>query len=278
MPQQSLQEKAPIQLLPLEPETHDPILLFTMGKVGTKTIEYSLREYGAPHCIHIAHNLNPLMLQRWRKRINERYEDPYIPLEAWHHAWRIRRTVTETLGKKRWQVISLVRDPVARSLSTYFENLSYFFANALERFDAGDLTIDNFIEGFFRLPPSKFPQGWFDTQMKFVFGIDVYEQPFPKEKGYALYRGKHADLLVLRLEDVHRCAPHAMKQFLGLDTFSIASDNRAQEKPYAALYKESKEHIRFPVQILNRIYNGTILRHFYSAEEIQTFRSQYHIQ
>ena len=94
---------------------------------------------------------------------------------------------------------------------------------------------------------------------------------FPVDKGYKLYRDDHADLLLIRLEDLDRCAETAFKEFLDIDGFTLIRTNVASEKIYAPLYKEFKSRIRLSEDYINRMYDSKYARHFYSDEEIRGF-------
>ena len=101
---------------------------------------------------------------------------------------------------------------------------------------------------------------------------DVFAQPFPTSKGYHIYSGANADLLLLRLEDLDRCAGVAFKEFLNIDGFSIESANVSADKEYGSEYSEFTRKLTLPASYIDHMYQSRFMRHFYSADERERFR------
>jgi hypothetical protein len=72
--------------------------------------------------------------------------------------------------------------------------------------------------------------GWFDAQIKAVFGIDVFAESFPTHAGYKIFSSQKADLLLFRLEDLDACASKAINEFLEIENFMLANTNIGKEK------------------------------------------------
>jgi hypothetical protein len=101
-----------------------------------------------------------------------------------------------------------------------------------------------------------------------AFGIDVYENSFPREIGYRIYPGPlQASLLLIRLENLNGCAERAMHEFLGLENFALHNTNVGTEKDYADLYRAFRGQ-PLPVEYVQRIYNTQFARHFYTDAEL----------
>jgi hypothetical protein len=191
----------------------------------------------------------------------------------------------EQIQKKdrHWKLITLVREPIARNVSTFFENLevtkkpdSAAYAIKSDYYDfnieADPENLDELIGLFFDRLVHERPLRYFDDEIKTVFGIDVYASGFPVDKGYNVYQGEYADLLLIRIEDLDKCANTVFKQFLGLDDFKLVQANIASEKIYAPLYKAFKRSVRFPEEYVREMYESAYARQFYSDEEIRGFR------
>ena len=97
--------------------------------------------------------------------------------------WHIRHSLMvkeELLDKGRpVRVITAVRDPVARNISAYFNNLT--LSTLKREFNEEELQamMDQFLDKY----SHDIPLVWFDKEMRDVLGLDVYHYPFPQKKG-----------------------------------------------------------------------------------------------
>jgi hypothetical protein len=126
---------------------------------------------------------------------------------------------------------------------------------------------------FFEKTRHNTPLDFFDLELKSIFGFNVYAQPFPISKGYKVYKTAKADFLVMRLENLNKCAKEAFKEFLGIQSFTLIQTNVGIEKKSGVLYKKFKESIVLPKSYIDKMYNSKYMRHFYSKNEIKQFVS-----
>lgn len=259
-----------------------PIINYQMGKVGSSTVTASLEAMNLDQAIYHVHFLNPK-----RVRQIERQRRKYFRTEKYallKRPW-LYEFLFEQIQKKdgHWKLITLVREPVARNVSTFFENLdvtrkpdstAYVIKSDYYDIDieADPENLDELIGLFFDRLVHERPLRYFDDEIKTVFGIDVFATRFPIEKGYCVYRGENADLLLIRLENLDQCASTVFKRFLGLDDFKLIRANVASDKIYAALYKAFKHSVRFPEAYVREMYESAYARQFYNEEEIRGFR------
>ena len=265
-----------------------PILIHQMGKVGSKSIRLTLEEMDLDCRIFHTHHL---AWDRIRELENERRElfrtERFGDLKRPWQSSFIREQIDNPPPGLRWKVITLTRDPIARNLSGFFENIDFKVVEASKRYflesryysiPGSEVDIDDlssFCGWFFDRYRHETPLTYFDLEIKGVFGIDVYASEFPKDKGYEIYNGKTADLLLIRLEDLDRCATAAFKEFLNLDDFTLVNTNVGSAKDYAPVYKKFKESIQLPEAYLDKFYDSKFVRHMYSASEIERFRSKW---
>jgi hypothetical protein len=111
--------------------------------------------------------------------------------------------------------------------------------------------------------------------MKSVFDIDVFNCDFPKSKGYKVYRANHADLLLMRLEDMNARISEAFKAFLDIDSFTLLDSNVSSQKDYRRVYQEFINSIILPDAYIEKMYNSKYARHFYSNEELNEFKKKW---
>jgi len=255
---------------------HDkfPLIIYQMGKVGSSTIVNSLKNLSLNYTVYQVH----VLTDEWISRVHGQYKRASRihgrPMLDTHllASMYLREKLDGGHGERKWKVISLVRDPVARNISCFFQAFPVYFpgcpADMLSDGERVGELVDLFMEKF---EEHETPLEWFDTHMKPVFGIDVFAEPFPWEKGYKIYEGDEADLLVMRLEDLDACAARAFREFIGVDGFRMTPDNVSGGKQYAEMYRLFRRQAVIPRAMLEKMYGSRYMTHFYSREEIGRF-------
>lgn len=262
---------APIVKPVVEPIV-EPVVIFQMGKVGSKTIDKSLAalDLGAPLC-H-SHLLNDF--DRIDENIRRTRSDPRESLAEIQHGRRLAKTILGT-PYIRSRVISLVRDPVARNISAFFQNITEFLPDFFRRDAERESPMEELHAAFLNRYDHDIPGEWFQRQLQAVFGIDVFASEFPRERGYAVYAAENASLLVIKLEMLDGCAADAMRDYLGIHDFVLCNANIGEEKEYKDVYKAFLRSIVLPEEYLNRMYESAFARHFYTDAELQRFRARW---
>jgi hypothetical protein len=267
-----------------------PVLVYTAGKVGSTAVADSLWQHGVSS-VHL-HRLQPAAIRRSEQARRRTLDDlahvssEQFPVHLWDGDFYSSRVRRGPPTGDRWKVVTLVRDPIARNVSAFFQNLELVFHydyreqlrtrsttqvvdELLDRFD------DAYVSGRSAFDLDADLLTWFDEELHPVLGIDVYRSPFPAEKGFARYRSPTADVLLLRLEDLDRCAPEAFADFLSLVGFSISPSNTGEDKSYSQLYREFIARLRLPADHLDALYSARLARHFYTTAELAAFRSRW---
>ena len=259
----------------------DPIIVYQMGKVGSSSILKSLRSMNLDRRVFQVHSLRPETLRRLRRIY---YNDDY---GYWYKKYQprsshllvgdyLRRQLDLGLRGRRLQIVTLVRDPVARNVSSFFQTLDLRISDFVEKYLSGLITTvqlgEIFLEEF---EEHEMPLIWLDKELKDMLGIDVYATPFPKAKGYQIYKGGLADVLLIKLEMLNQCAQDAFKEFLGIENFIMSLSNEAIDKTYANIYREFVRSLALPSSYLKMMYNSKYIHHFYSNEEIHRFMAKW---
>ncbi len=259
------------------------LLIHTMGKVGSTTIAASLKARGLrqkmtiyqPHFLSdegivFAESLAISRAGSWEK-LTRKGRAGYLRNRLLNKELRRLR---DTGG--RVKVITIVREPLATNVSGLFHNYRWWPAElkaccqsptagclaAVERYFLDHYTHD-------------VPDTWFDMEVKTLYGIDVFAEPFDVARGYTIYRNEFADVLVLKLERMNECAADAMRDFLGLENFRLVESNTAEDKDYADVYAAFRKQVALPESYLDRMYASRVARQFYSPEEIAAFRRKW---
>ena len=269
-----------------------PILVYQMGKVGSSSIRNTLLLQGLHPVLHL-HTFSPL---RDKKVADVRVEAELAPTVAREieqarsvfeqmGRWaRLRLVVHEQMNEKRLarrllrpgaplKIITSVREPIAANVSMFFQLLPWYTRGS---YRPDRISTDELIRLFFERYSCGRPLIWFDEEMKYNTGIDVYQHPFPNERGSLEIRDGDTDTLVLKTETEDAQKEAALSRFLHLDRIRLAKSNVAADKAYAEQYAEFKQRIRFPEAFFRAMYESKYARHFYDAGELQYYSEQWH--
>lgn len=199
-----------------------------MGKVGSTSVEDALPE---GYHFHTLYNNHPC---------------PYFNLyihgklgslgKAWFtHPWRRfqLRGVNAPL-----KIISLVRDPVKRNLSMFFQDLPYWIAEYVKIVDRETRYSD--VEWLWRVYQSIFNHDycltWFDREIKRFSGIDVMGESFDTSSGAQLYVKGAVELLLLKTECLNE-NKEILENFVGR-SLKLNTVNVGEDKWYGSIYKD----------------------------------------
>ena len=260
----------------------NPLIIYQMGKVGSSTLAKSLREACTDYEIFQVHFLT----KEFINRVDKQYRDAskacnkIIIDQHLLESMYLEKKIIHRPIQSKWKVITIVRDPIARNISSFFQAFPIYFAkenadiqnNNLTQKEKIDLMIELFINKFER---HNVPLEWFDVHMKPVFNIDVYEQDFQRSHGYAIYNIDKVDLLLLRLEDLNKCTKEAFYKFLSIENFELVHANISSDKAYSSNYSLFKDKLKLPKSYVSEMYNSKYMRHFYTEEEINIFSSKW---
>lgn len=242
-----------------------PAIVYQMGKVGSKTVERTLEAHGVVPAFHI-HRMAPAHIRTVKQQ--DWYGPVTRPLDALGLA--LHGAVVRKHRPARF--ISLVRDPVGRNVSAFFENYRHLVG---EKYRDSDMEVGRMIDRFLTSYPHEVPLTWFDHEVRDTLGIDVFAQPSPAEPGWMTAENPPFRLLVLKLEADDVVLAKALGSFVGVDDLELVRANVGAEKEYAKDYAEFKRRIRLPGEYLDRMYGSRYAKHFYTDEELASFRKRW---
>ncbi|MBA2409663.1 MAG: hypothetical protein H0V62_07800 [Gammaproteobacteria bacterium] len=254
-----------------------PVIIYQRGKVGSSSVFKSLkRSYtaGPVYHVHFIHEIEREIEQICRQ-VNLTPRTYFLRSGHLEISRYLQKEIRRGLKGKKWKVISLVRDPLKQRISSFFQVIDMLVPDFQARHRYGTLSIQELTDIFLdRYQQEGALADWFHQEMKPVFGIDVFGSEFPKSKGYEIYLGERADLLLIRLEDLDRCAGDAFGEFLGLSRFELEDDNVASTKDYASAYEEFKRAAILPESYVDVVYGSMSARHFYTEDERAVFKAR----
>ena len=119
-------------------------------------------------------------------------------------------------------------------------------------------------------------QPFFEESFKKYNGIDVFDYPFDKEKGYSILEipEKNTEIFIYQLEKLNNVASELGK-FVGIENFTLVNGNIAENKWYADAYKQAKKELKFSRTYFDSCFNSKIMNHFYSEADIEKFKAQW---
>jgi hypothetical protein len=231
----------------LESEIH----LFQPGKVASKAIEKAL--YAAGHRKHVLH-------LHFASGLITSYPDCNLSY----------REVVNTPRNKVVNFITGVRDPFERIISGHFQaNLSGAaptrpgastneVCRAIQDTAFSQHQVDNLLN-------------WFEH--KFYRDVDIFRYEFDSSAGYRVIEQNNLRIFLYRFENI-ASLEEPLSRFIGLD-LRIEPTNTSREKPYSALYKAVVESVKFPSEHVEYVLNSRMVRHFYTASEINRMRKRW---
>lgn len=249
-----------------------PVLVFQMGRVGSRTIVESLARHDkAPETIHHLHHLQGL------EAIQETLGPPTATNQPQRtylsRAIAIRDRLLD--DDRRWGVITMVRDPVARNLSMFFYRMRDDRPDTHRRLTAGELGVEELTHEFLENFPHAEPQRWVEEQLLGFFGIDILDHEFPRADGSLILGHDRIELLVLRCEDLPTTAGRALGSFLGTHEVAVTSMNTGAGQPYGAAYRDFLARLLLPVAYVDDLYRTRLASHFYDRRELDAFRRRW---
>lgn len=229
--------------------TSPPIIVYQMGKVGSSSIRHSLELSGVYPVFH-THSIGPSNQGTFVSRIL--YNDIIAQ------------------GKEA-KFISLVREPIGRNISAFFEN---FKRDTGVSYEKSNFTNQELTELFLKSYDHSIPLKWFDNNVKDILGIDVYEYPF-EEKGILIIQNSNFSLLIIKSETDNYIKEKSIANFLDINDFKVVNANEGMKKTYSKTYQSFLKDVKLPKSYIEEMCDSRYFRHFYSGDEIKSVMSKW---
>ena len=206
----------------------DNVLIYQLGKVGSSTLESSIKNsihthslYGNPPCY--------VYMQQQRQGLKKL------------HGWlgdTIKRIAL--YQRKEVKIITLVRDPVDRNISMFFQDLAYWIYEYVGTVSQDTRTSEiDYLETVFEKSfDHYYINKWFDIELKRLTGIDVFQTPFPKDRGWVVIKQGKYSVLLIEASKLTSCEP-VIGDFIGRKVV-LQESNAGHKKWYASLYNQFK--------------------------------------
>ena len=270
------------------------ILVFQMGKVGSRSVEASLLNLFVkqgiltrPKQYHYGPNL-------FRSEIA--FCDNNLSFFRTHVASALEPTVRKTI---LWRaklglplsVVCPIREPIARDVSAFF----YFYLfhrirnrvmsikqientplEELQRLFCEDPRPTN-QHGSDQLSEHSFSTNWFDRCFKPLLNIDVYKRPFPVDRKWQTYHRGFTKVLLYRIDLERSEQLKLIASFLNLELNELIVANKSDKHIYANVYKKFNETAKLPEQYIRKVHGSRFAKHFWSPEELKSAADKWRI-
>lgn len=211
----------------------DGIIVYQPGRVGSTNVVVTLRHNGFDKTMHVHH-----------------YDEYGNPLS----------TDTGWKGKlKNPKYITIVRDPIARNLSSFCFGIKKFVAPYVLRSNPSDKFKADYFLKLFRHDYILEFFYYFNENVK----TNVWGVPFDRNKKYTIWDNK----LILRTENLDETFPQATKEFLNKE-LKLERGHR-KKPPYLGMVKY------LPNSYYDTMYKSRYMWQFYSKDEIEKFRTKW---
>jgi len=236
------------------------VFVYQMGKVGSTSYARCLEQFPGLD-VHHTHRLNPGENQKMLKHFLDK---GLLKLALREHRWQVTYDFLQN-HRECVYFISAIRDPIARNMSAFFQNLHL----------SDSKNTAPLIEQFFASYPHRVPLDWFETQFHQTFGIDVLEKPFSEELGWGSFQEKNYHCLIMTAESSETQKIQALNEFLATNLKEIPRENSGDNKDYARIYKKFKNDINVPANYVETMLNNAVVSHFYTQDQISGFRRRW---
>lgn len=236
-----------------------------MGKVGSESIYWSLEKMKIPNPLYHIHILESTRLRNSIRFFNQSNRNLTMQLK---HSLEFIRNMDQYSDIK---VVTAVREPVSQLVSAFYQNL-----NEQHLDENGNPNISKITDilkeriNKYDVNSSQSNCNWFDVEFKGFFDIDIYELEFNKDLGYQMYSTIGTDILILKLEK-SELWQKCLRFFLGMNTFNLERMNDSKNKVYYEAYKKTQNELKFPKEVLEKIYATKFVSYFYTEDEISSF-------
>ena len=241
------------------------VLVLQMGKVGSVSLAEAVRRTGKFRVFQF-HLLNKDEIKESiaTSENGRRYPPKHLYVSNFVLNHELPRS-------DRPKIITVVRDPVARNLSAYFQNIDTYFPYNIQDVSDGSVLIENFFATDLHTQPAEF----FDKEIKVNFSLDVYNYEFLPDQGHEIIRTPKVEILIMQFEKDEESKKEAICNFLDLSEITIPKLNLSGDKFYAEQYKKVLDAISLPKEYLDRMYGSKFMTHFYGPHQIQAFRERW---
>ncbi|QRM89035.1 hypothetical protein FG167_07225 [Lacinutrix sp. WUR7] len=239
-------------------KTKKPIIIHTMGKVGSLSVYTSLKRSLATTPIFHTHNLN---VKEVKKDVLFCFENGVYPGSR-SPVFLIDKYI---LKKQRpFKVITLFRDPIERNISAFFDAFQIYVGVSPEGYQGDLKTLEKL---FFQQLPHAYPLQWYEDYMLKDLDFDVYTQDFDAEAGFQIIKQEQNEMLLMHCDLADAEKEKLIKTFCAVSNFQLTNTNVRAASASSDLYIAFKNYMQFPEEYIQDMYTSKYAMHFFSEKQ-----------
>lgn len=241
----------------------DALLIYQMGKVGSTALEKSL-----PKAIHI-HTLYGTYLCEFYHKLRYRTLISRLKCSAVQKAKRII-----IKRRNKIKIITLVRDPLNRDISHYFQDIQYWLTlhNLNAKADIRDENIDALVDCFEHTYNFDYARNWFENEVSRFCKMNVTDIEFDKVRGIGYLNKGKFEILVIRMDKLDGLEDEISK--FANKKIVMRRVNDSSKKWYSEAYKDFRTRYVPSDDVLNKIFSSPWLAAFFSSEDIESWKKE----
>ena len=124
-----------------------PLIIYQMGKVGSTSVTKALRALSPNYSVYGVHTLRPDNVEQAIANYRKNYSVRRLVPEHLLASRLLVRDLAKGQPRGRWKVITIIRDPIARNISSFFQDIelrhpSFQFSERVEHQSPSELVND----------------------------------------------------------------------------------------------------------------------------------------
>jgi hypothetical protein len=209
------------------------------------------------------HSLVPESVKKREIFHKERFKSQGLPDNIIQSKYLLKN-LKKLRKEKKCYVVSLIRDPIAATVSEIWENYPKSGRNNI---------VEKVTSKFFEVfgSETKYRLNWFEDELKKSMGIDIFKEKLQKNNGWNVIKKKDMSLLIVKLEKMNNVIRAAMEYFLGIKNFKTVIARSADQKVDYQIYEKIKKNIAIDRNMIDAVYSSKYIRYFYNHNEIRAF-------
>lgn len=210
------------------------ILIYNMGKVGSTSVESGFKRAVHTHTLYGFPPCSEYYKQKFGKAgcfFRKHLVDP------------LRRFLLKR--NKEVYIISFYRDPAARNISMFMQDLPYWMSrysrkhSGSSREEGYGVLVRSFMEEF----PHEYPEQWVEKELGRLTGLSPETLSLGIEN-YKIINQNQFKIFIGRNEKMDECIEPLVKHF-GMNKETVnKNSNRGDEKWYADVYAKFRENVQ----------------------------------
>jgi hypothetical protein len=240
-------------------------LVYSIGKVGSSTIYNAFKKqtFSVFH-IHFLNKKNIAEQEKYYKN-SKRGSVPLTIIQS-----KILSNLLPTY-KGKINIITLIREPISREISSIFQDL-LIFENVIGENGFNRDSIKQIVYNHIYNLSNKLPENiWFETEFSEVFEIDIKNfKIFPN--GFDFISKRNRTFMLVRMENLNEEVERAIKENYGIQV-KLKNSNVANKKYYKDIYKQIMSELNLEEEMISKILNCEFYLTYYPDYREKVFKS-----